>query len=57
MPAPAAAPSETIERPEAGLAAGRWEAPAWAFVAVAAAAVLGALAWLLLALRTRRQRA
>lgn len=54
MPDPSTAPSETVERPEGGLARGRWEAPPWAFVVVAVAALLGGLAWLAVALRTRR---
>jgi hypothetical protein len=53
MPTPAA--SETVERPSGGLARGRWEAPAWAFVLVAAAALVGGLAWLAVALRTRKE--
>jgi hypothetical protein len=51
---PSSAPTESVERPQGGLAAGRWEAPPWAFVLVAALAVLGSLAWLAIALRTRR---
>jgi hypothetical protein len=45
-----------VERPgpEAGLARGRWEAPSWAFVVVAVAALLGGLAWLAVALRMRK---
>jgi hypothetical protein len=46
-------PSETVQRPEPGLARGRWEAPAWVFYAVAVAAVLGGLAWAVSALRMR----
>jgi hypothetical protein len=34
-------PAETVVRPEPGLARGRYEAPAWVFVAVAAAAIFG----------------
>jgi hypothetical protein len=49
-------PTETVERPAAGLAHGRWEAPAWVFVAIALSAALGGLAWVLLALRARRRR-
>jgi hypothetical protein len=49
-------PSDDVVRPEPGLARGRWEAPAWAFYAVAAAALLGGLAWLAVALRTRTAR-
>lgn len=46
--------SETIERPEPGLARGRWEAPAWLFYAVAVAALVGGLGWALTALRAKR---
>jgi hypothetical protein len=51
---PAPAPTETVQRPDGGLARGRWEAPAWAFYVVAAAALLGGIAWLAIALRMRR---
>ena len=50
------APNASIQRPDPGLARGRWEAPSWAFWAVAVAAMLGGLAWLALAIRTRRTR-
>ena len=53
---PSPAPSDDVVRPDAGLARGPWEAPAWAFYAVAAAALLGGLAWLAIALRTRTAR-
>jgi hypothetical protein len=49
------APTGSIQRPDPGLARGRWEAPAWAFWVVAGAAVLGGLAWLALAIRMRRR--
>jgi hypothetical protein len=48
------APSETVQRPDPGLASGRWEAPRWAFMLVAALTVLGGLVWLVITLRTRR---
>lgn len=48
------ASSESIVRPPPGLARGRWEAPGWAFTLLAAAALLGGLAWVALALRTRK---
>ena len=51
--APAA--SETVERPEPGLARGRWEAPGWFFYAVAVAALVAGMAWIATALRTRRK--
>ncbi|HEY3817136.1 MAG TPA: hypothetical protein VGL81_08195 [Polyangiaceae bacterium] len=54
MPDPSPAPAESIQRPDPGLARGRWEAPPWAFYLTMAAVVLGALAWLAVALRTRR---
>jgi hypothetical protein len=47
--------SETVERPEPGLARGHWEAPAWFFYAVLAATVLGSIAWAFAA-RARRKR-
>jgi hypothetical protein len=53
---PDAAPPSPQPPPETGLARGRWEAPAWAFWAVAAAAVVGGLAWLLVSLRMRATR-
>jgi hypothetical protein len=45
---------ETVERPEPGLARGRFEAPAWFFYAVLAAAILGMVAWAVTA-RVRRR--
>jgi hypothetical protein len=48
-------PTETVERPEPGLARGRWEAPAWLFYAVLIAAVVGGLTWALASLRSRRK--
>ena len=48
------APADSVVRPEPGLARGRWEAPPWAFTATLVTVVLGGLAWLALALRTRR---
>ncbi len=53
-PAPTATPTETVVRPDPGLASGRWEAPRWVFALVAALTVLGGLVWLAVALRTRR---
>lgn len=53
-PSSAAAPSESVERPPPGLARGKWEAPPWAFVLVAALTVVGSAVWLLLFLRARR---
>jgi hypothetical protein len=56
---PAPAPSDDVAFSDArpvGIAGGRWEAPAWAFYVVAAAALLGVLAWIAVALRTRTAR-
>jgi len=47
--------SEVVTRPEPGLARGRWEAPAWLFVVVAALAIAGGMAWLLYGLSRRRR--
>jgi hypothetical protein len=46
---------ETVERPEPGLARGRFEAPAWFFYAILLATLAGALAWAIAA-RTKRRR-
>jgi hypothetical protein len=51
---PGFAADDSLARPDAGLARGRWEAPAWMFWAVAAAALIGAVAWIALALRARK---
>ncbi len=48
------AAAEAVERPDPGLARGRWEAPAWVFYAIAAAAVLALIAWVTAVVRTRR---
>ncbi len=47
------ASGETLERPEPGLARGRWEAPAWVFYAVAIATVIAGLCWAAVAWRAR----
>jgi hypothetical protein len=44
--APQAA-TESVERPEAGIGRGVWEAPAWVFWVLLAAVVLGSAAYLL----------
>jgi hypothetical protein len=50
-----AAPEDaSYERPEPGLARGRWGAPKLFFGLVAALTVLAGLAWLLVSLRARR---
>ena len=54
MPDPSPAPTESVQRPDPGLGQGRWEAPPWAFYMTLVAVVLGGLAWLAVALRTRR---
>ncbi|HEX7603744.1 MAG TPA: hypothetical protein VF316_19130 [Polyangiaceae bacterium] len=51
--APAPAPTEIVVRP-AGLRHGRWEAPAWAFYAMAGVLVLGAVLTVLFRLRILR---
>ncbi len=48
-------PSETVQRPDAGLARGLWEAPPWVFYGILVAAVVGGLTWGLAALRSRRK--
>lgn len=47
QPAPAPTATETVTRPEPGLARGKWEAPAWVFWVMLAIVVLGAGAYLL----------
>jgi hypothetical protein len=47
---------QTIERPEPGLARGRFEAPAWVFWAVIAATAAAGVAWAVRVLRARRAR-
>jgi hypothetical protein len=65
VPSPVATPAdasdgagltEVVTRPDPGIAQGKWEAPAWVFVAVAVVAVLGGLGWLTVALRGTRRR-
>ncbi|HEY8040625.1 MAG TPA: hypothetical protein VIF15_12555 [Polyangiaceae bacterium] len=53
-PTPTPAPTESVERPDPGLARGRWESPAWTFWLVAVLALAGGLTWLAVALRARR---
>lgn len=43
----ASQPTETVTRPDPGLARGKWEAPAWAFWVVLAVVVLGATLYVL----------
>jgi hypothetical protein len=50
---PAPAPTEIVVRP-AGLRHGRWEAPTWAFYAMAGVIVVGAIITLLFRLRILR---
>jgi hypothetical protein len=46
-PSPNEGASETVTRPDPGLARGRWEAPAWAFWVALAVVTLGVTAYLL----------
>jgi hypothetical protein len=52
--APAGGGAEEVERPPPGIARGRWEAPAWVFWFVAAAALAFGIVWMVVALRGRR---
>ncbi|MDB4945267.1 MAG: hypothetical protein JWP97_4801 [Labilithrix sp.] len=57
-PAPSAAgATETVVRPDPGLARGRWEAPAWAFWAILAAVVIGMAAYVIARQRARARAA
>jgi hypothetical protein len=47
-------PSQVVERPEPGLARGRWEAPAWVFYAVVLATVAAGIVWAVRAVRALR---
>lgn len=40
-------PTETVTRPDPGLARGKWEAPAWAFWLALALVVVGTTAYVL----------
>ena len=40
-------PSETVTRPDPGLARGKWEAPAWAFWVALAVVVVGTTLYVL----------
>lgn len=40
-------PTETVTRPDPGLARGKWEAPAWAFWLALALVAVGSTAYLL----------
>ena len=44
---PGSPPGEIVHRPDPGLARGKWEAPSWAFLAVAVGAVLVTLLYVL----------
>jgi hypothetical protein len=52
----AQATTQAGERPEPGLARGRWEAPPWAFALAPAAMLALVLTWLVIRLRMRRRR-
>jgi len=47
QPGDVAAGSETVTRPDPGLARGKWEAPAWAFWVALAVIVVGAALYVL----------
>jgi hypothetical protein len=47
MAPPAPSSTEIVQRPDPGLARGRWEAPAWLFWALLGAIVVGATGYLL----------
>jgi hypothetical protein len=46
--------NQVVERPEPGLARGRWEAPAWVFFAIAATTVAAGLVWAIRSWRSLR---
>jgi hypothetical protein len=46
-PPPAPTATETVERPEPGLARGKWEAPPWVFWAMLGVILVGSLAYVL----------
>lgn len=54
-PMPAEAASERVERPEPGLARGRWEAAPSVFYGVAAATLIGGVTLALRSLRKSRR--
>jgi len=47
---------QPVERPEPGLARGRWEAPAWIFWTIALITAALALTWAVVALRMSLER-
>jgi len=47
QPPSEARPTETVARPDPGLARGKWEAPAWVFWAVLAVVVASAVAYVM----------
>lgn len=55
MPIANAFASERVERPEPGLARGRWEAPASVFYGVAAVTLIGGLAAAIRGMRKPRR--
>ena len=46
-PPPAPTGTELVQRPDPGLARGKWEAPAWIFWTILAVVVLGSAAYVL----------
>ena len=58
-PPPASSATETVTRPEPGLARGKWEAPAWAFWVALAVVVVGTALYVLgrMGIFKRRKRA
>lgn len=53
MQVPSSSPTETVVRPDPGLARGKWEAPVWAFYLALAVVVVAAAAYV--ALKRRKQ--
>ena len=55
-PPPAPTATETVTRPDPGLARGKWEAPVWAFYVALAAVIIAAAAYVgLRSLKRRKQ--
>ncbi|HZU84448.1 MAG TPA: hypothetical protein VE987_16075 [Polyangiaceae bacterium] len=57
LPDPTRTTTESVERPEPGLARGRWEAPPWVFFAMIALMLLAVVAYGAAAIRGRRSAA
>jgi hypothetical protein len=56
QPTPVPSATEIVERPDPGIARGKWEAPPWLFWVVAAAVVLAAAAYGVVRLALARAR-